>query len=124
MKKMKPSLEDLAYIDGKSNIEYIDYEGEFRNDKMEGIGEFAWSNGSKYQGEFKNNLRWGIGKMIWEDGNVYEGGWHKGIQNGFGKVKLSNGSVREGLFDMNKFHPKFDRPQTAQILRDKAKSLI
>ena len=39
------------------------YEGEFRNDKMNGKGIMTWNNGNIYEGDFKNNFFDGEGKM-------------------------------------------------------------
>lgn len=38
----------LIWKDGKR------YEGDFLNDKREGLGNFTWSDGRMYVGEWKN----------------------------------------------------------------------
>ena len=47
------------------------YEGEFRNNKMEGHGVYKWPEGSQYEGIFENNRMHGQGKFINKDGRVY-----------------------------------------------------
>ena len=40
------------------------YEGEFKNNEMEGIGIKYYTDGGKYQGEFKNNKLDGYGILF------------------------------------------------------------
>jgi hypothetical protein len=54
------------------------YEGNFKNNKKDGKGEFTWPNGSKYIGEWNNNVQNGQGKYIKEYGIIAEGIWDYG----------------------------------------------
>jgi hypothetical protein len=51
------------------------YEGDWKNDKMEGYGKFIYNNGDIYEGDWKDNKREGHGKYIYSNGNIYEGDW-------------------------------------------------
>ena len=83
------------------------YEGEFRDDNINGKGKWSypdgrindgifvkckksghgwinWVNGDVYTGEWKNNKINGKGKYIWADGRIYDGDWVNGNRNGHG----------------------------------------
>ena len=49
---------------------------------MHGRGVLIWSDGKKYEGEFLNDKRDGIGRFTWADGRMYIGEWKGGKQNG------------------------------------------
>lgn len=40
---------------------------------LHGKGVFKWKNGLIYEGEFKDNLMDGEGKLTWTDGSTYIG---------------------------------------------------
>ena len=47
------------YIIKTKILEYGKYEGEFKNNLMEGKGIFYYNNGDRYEGDWKNDLREG-----------------------------------------------------------------
>jgi hypothetical protein len=49
------------------------YEGDFKNNKMNGVGEFIGFDGYHYKGNWLNNKQEGKGTEIWGDGGVYVG---------------------------------------------------
>lgn len=52
------------------------YEGEFRDNKINGYGTMIfWNASSKYQGNFKDNKMDGDGIMIYANGHTYKGEW-------------------------------------------------
>ena len=51
----------------------------------------------KYEGDFKNNKIEGYGVWNWPNGDVYEGNFLEGKYDGFGKEKLINGETYEGI---------------------------
>ena len=66
---------------------------------MDGIGKIVFNNGHRYEGEFRENQINGKGKFMWQNGDVYEGIMYKGKMNGYGKYTYaSNGQIYEGNF--------------------------
>ena len=61
------------------------YEGEFINNKKEGLGTITWKDGCKYQGEFKNNQMHGYGIIEFSGNNFYQGEIKNGKMEGFGE---------------------------------------
>jgi len=51
------------------------YEGEMKDDKMHGEGEYFFADGSSYKGEFKDNLFHGKGVYTFPDKSTKEGLW-------------------------------------------------
>jgi len=78
------------------------YIGQFRNDKMNGKGNYEWyegpSKGDKYNGDFKNDLFDGIGTYQYSDGTIYIGDFKRGVKEGKGKIIYSDGSFYEGEY--------------------------
>jgi len=81
-----------VFNDGADNI----YEGEFKNDKIEGKGIYKTTAGTIYNGEWKNDLQDGMGKETWPDGSYYLGAYIKGLKNGKGFYKWEDGSEYDG----------------------------
>ena len=52
------------------------YEGEFKQDHMNGFGELTFEDGT-YAGEFKKGEFDGVGVREWNDGRYYKGSWRK-----------------------------------------------
>ncbi len=76
-----------------------EYEGNFENNNLNGFGIFKWENGEVYEGNLNNGIISGRGKYIYPDGEIYEGDYKRGIKQGFGKIKFSNGNSYEGPFN-------------------------
>jgi hypothetical protein len=96
------------------------YEGDFKNDLMEGQGKLTFSDGSVYTGEFKNNAAEGRGKLIspgcsfsgfflnnkkegegvaiYSNGEKYEGGFKEDMKHGKGKYYYSDQSLYDGYW--------------------------
>ena len=79
------------------------YEGNWKNDLMEGYGIYHYSNGDVYEGYWKNSLHHGYGKYIFTDGFRYEGDWKEHKMHGAGKyIDMNNlgfgGEFRDGSF--------------------------
>jgi hypothetical protein len=94
---------------GKYGIYYnyekqITYEGEWLNNRKEGIGIEIFSDGSKYQGEHKNGAKDGIGIYNWNDGSSYEGEWKLNLMDGYGIYKFKDGSMCAGFWIMNELN--------------------
>ena len=52
----------LSRADGR------EYEGDWKDNKMHGQGEFTWPDGKKYIGDYRKDKKEGNGKFIWSDG--------------------------------------------------------
>ena len=93
-------------MNGNGIIEYgnyIKYEGNFNDDKIEGNGKMEIKNGNFYDGIWKttflNNFdRNGKGKIIYKNGNKYEGEWKDLKRNGKGKIYFKNGGIYESTW--------------------------
>ncbi|CAD8177367.1 unnamed protein product [Paramecium pentaurelia] len=64
-----------------------EYEGEWKDSKMNGQGEFRWNDGRKYIGSYKNDKKDGYGEFNWPDGKYYKGQWKDGKQHGIALYK-------------------------------------
>lgn len=91
----KDGIGIFAYPDGSK------YEGSFKNGKFEGQGVFWFANGDKYTGEFKENYPDGQGTRILKDNKEETGLWRKGeflgaslVENG--KVGCIQGNCEDG----------------------------
>ena len=63
-----------------------------------------YKNGIKYEGDFKNNVIDGNGKYIWENGSYYIGQWIKGLKHGKGKLYYENNNIKyDGDYKMDLF---------------------
>ena len=45
---------------------------------MDGKGILEWPDGKKYEGDFKDDKRHGTGEFLWKDRTEYIGPWIKG----------------------------------------------
>lgn len=66
------------------------YEGEFNNNKKEGVGTILWKDGCKYLGEFQNNQMHGYGIIEFNGNNFYKGQIKNGKMEGFGEFIWSD----------------------------------
>ena len=73
------------------------YEGNWKNGKMNGKGKMLYSDGSFYEGDFVDNLRCGFGKYVWNKNKYYEGQWNNNKQNGKG-IYNKNGYIIKGFW--------------------------
>lgn len=80
----------LLDIDGDT------YEGEFKEDKINGFGIFKSKDGTIYKGNWINNQQDGNGFEKWEDGCTYEGNYKNGLKHGMGIYYFSDGSFYNG----------------------------
>ena len=61
-----------------SGTDWIKYEGEFRNGKMDGFGEMWFHDGKRYKGQFRDDMPEGKGRMFGRNGEVQNGVWSQG----------------------------------------------
>ena len=92
----------------------ITYEGEWLNNRKDGIGIEFYKDGSKFQGEHKNGVKHGIGTYIWEDGSMYQGEWKYNLMDGYGIYKFKDGSICQGYWFSNQLNG-FGKLTLAQV---------
>lgn len=78
-----------AYPDGSK------YEGQFTNGKIHGKGTFIYTNGDKYEGQFEQNVANGKGTIFRTDGTSITGDWKDGeyVGNSLAKTQAEVGCV-------------------------------
>ena len=96
---------------GKKKYKDGEYVGEFQNGLRDGKGTFYYYENNeyerkKYEGDWKNDKIEGKGKMIWKTGEVYEGEWSNNLKEGKGIETYTNGEKYEGNFKNSKFEGK------------------
>jgi len=72
------------------------YEGEFRDDKPNGRGVIAYANGDRYEGEVRDGNADGRGTKLFARGNRYEGEFRGGQFDGNGVFTWTSGNRYEG----------------------------
>ena len=63
-------------------------------------------DGSSYEGDFKDDKFEGVGKFIWKTGHVYIGSWKDGKMDGIGEFKHRDGHILQGQYINNYLHDK------------------
>ena len=108
------------YYKNKKN-ERKRYEGEWKDDKINGKGTMEWFDGGKYIGFWENDLKDGKGMYFYPNGNKfgrkkYEGDWEKGQKEGKGRMEWEDGGVYDGDWTDDKkdgkgvyYYPNGDR---------------
>lgn len=89
------------YCNYKKNL---NYEGEWFNNRKEGIGIESYYDNSFYMGEFHNGKKNGIGTYYWNDGSIYEGEWNNNLLEGKGIYKFKDGCTCFGEWSDNKLN--------------------
>ena len=76
------------------------YEGEFKDDKKNGIGKYYKNNKLEYEGEFKDDKYDGEGIICYPNGSYYKGEFAQGKRNGKGiEFDRNNSILEEGEFE-------------------------
>ncbi|CAM9496530.1 unnamed protein product [Chrysoparadoxa australica] len=68
-----------TYTDGPES-----YSGEWKDNKMHGIGKYCFATGATYEGQFDGNCFHGHGVYRFNNGAWYEGGWVQNKMHGAG----------------------------------------
>ena len=86
------------------------YDGEWRQDRAQGFGEYFFSNGDSYRGEWMEDKMSGVGvyqrRLAKEDKEggrsgpdlYYEGQWLNGLKHGAGIEVFKDGRRVEGFW--------------------------
>ena len=77
------------------------YEGEWKKDKKNGIGNCYFSDGSIYEGCYVDDHFDGHGKYCWSTNDVYIGEWKCSRMEGDGEFKHNDGHILKGKFRNN-----------------------
>jgi hypothetical protein len=72
------------------------YEGNWQDDKRNGMGKFTFADGGVYEGNWQDDKRNGMGKFTFADGRVYEGEYKDDKKNGAGVFYYTNGTMLQG----------------------------
>ena len=80
------------------------YTGNRENGKKSGTGTFKWNDGTVYEGEWKEDKINGKGKLTIPNKGTYEGDFENGEKEGQGKYTFSNGDTYYGEFLDNQFN--------------------
>ena len=78
-----------SYVNGKESGGW--FEGEVKNDSLNGKGIYVYDNGTKEEGNFKDGELNGKGIVVYASGNKKEGNFEKGELNGNGIINWDNG---------------------------------
>jgi len=79
-------------------IEGHDYDGDFRDNEINGNGVFRWTNGDVYDGHMTRGKMNGLGRYTYANGQIYEGNYVNGVKEGKGKLTYPSGLVYDGDF--------------------------
>ncbi len=75
---------------------YSLYEGQFLNNKKQGLGRLIFENGETYEGNFKNDRLDGNGIYTYQNGKIVHKGQFKNGKFHEGVKYLSDGSTKDG----------------------------
>lgn len=54
------------------------YNGEYKNERFEGFGNYTLPTGTTFVGEFHDGMFHGKGALHFVNGSIYEANWEKG----------------------------------------------
>eukprot|EP00744_Colponema_vietnamica_P017701 GILI01024903.1.p2 GENE.GILI01024903.1~~GILI01024903.1.p2 ORF type:complete len:459 (+),score=59.82 GILI01024903.1:36-1412(+) len=80
------------------------YRGDFRDGKIQGLGEYVYVDGHVYRGEWKQELYHGTGTYLYPSGTKYDGVWRAGLEHGRGTKVSRNGDVYSGEWVSGRKH--------------------
>ena len=83
----------------EGNIEYV---GEMKDGKYNGLGTLYFKDGGKYIGQFENGKRHGQGTFNYASGDKYEGSFKFNKIDGKGSFYYANGDKYIGTFKNNR----------------------
>lgn len=92
------------YIEGRGTYTWTNgdkYAGQWQHGQRHGQGIFYYANGDKYVGNWVNDKREGYGVMYFADKEIYVGNWKDDMFNGSGLFKWPDGDYYKGSFVNN-----------------------
>ena len=75
--------------------------GQWKNNVMNGYGEYHWIDGRKYMGFYLNDKKEGFGVYVWSENKAYYGFWKDGQQHGIGRY-INKGENKYGIWECGK----------------------
>lgn len=116
--QVKEFEDGRCHKEGKGVLLYENgrvYEGNWKNNKREGVGYERFQSNSQeqtedaqdcdiYQGEYMMGRAHGRGVYIWSNGETYDGEWYKGMRQGKGIWKGTNTQYYDGEWSKGKAH--------------------
>ena len=100
------------FKNGKKNIAGIfyfkkngaRYEGQWKDNKMDGYGKYFYPNGTIYEGYFKDNKRHGVGILTTSKGDIYKTIWKDGNVSDYGRIYYHDDKYYEGYIQNYQKH--------------------
>ena len=89
------------------------YKGQWKNNQMHGYGEFTWIEKKKYCGFYKFDKKDGFGIYYWPDekfDKFFVGFWKEGKQNGVGKY-IKGTNVKFGVWKDGKKEKNYNNEE-------------
>lgn len=76
------------------------YDGQFKNELIDGKGRKIWPDGSVYEGEWVQNRKGGEGTLDERGrGQTYTGQWRDGVRHGVGEQQYEKGHWYRGYWE-------------------------
>jgi hypothetical protein len=97
-------------INGKGKMQYSDgdvYEGDFVNEQKHGHGKHTFHTHPifhEYEGEFDDGEMQGMGKMVMKNRDRYVGAVQEGVMHGKGTMRFHDKTRYEGDWDQGRMH--------------------
>ncbi len=103
--------EDVKLTKTDDNRQVLDdnegrYEGEVAYGMKQGVGCYLWHNGNFYNGEWKEDVIEGIGTLYYSRGGKLRGKFSAGLLHGLGRGLYSNGDCYVGMWRRGKYAGK------------------
>lgn len=86
-----------------------EYDGEWVDDQMHGMGAYKYASGNEYSGCWVNGHMNGHGKMTYADGSSYDGQWTDNLMNGEGVYIDSDKITWTGIFVNGQYDSKIQK---------------
>ena len=95
--KMGNFFDESFISKGASDYDGTDIQfGCIKGDCNDGIGTYAYADGSKYEGQFVHGSRHGWGAFYYPNGDKYVGDFNNNFEEGFGTLYHQNGQLAKG----------------------------
>lgn len=83
-----------------------EFEGDWQDDKMHGVGRYQFTSGAVYVGEWVKGKMHGKGKITNADGTTYDGEWSENVMHGVGTYVDLDKVTWHGIFINGTFESK------------------